>query len=323
MRKSTAVGLIIATFLVIMGSLLFVGVIAMVKGDFTKLGTTRYVTNTYEIEDSFTGISVSTDTSDIELAVSQDGTCKVECYEEEIELHSVTVKDGILTVELQEGHGTSYYINNIGIYVGTPKITIYLPEKEYISLIIDEFTGDVEIPGDFTFKNVDIATKTGKVNFFATTNESVKIKGGTGAVRVENISVGSLSLSLSTGRITVSGVRCDGDANIKVSTGKTVLTDMKCKNLIANGSTGNASLNNVIAIEKFSIERSTGDVRFTGCDAAEIYVKTDTGDVTGSLLSDKVFITDTDTGSVNVPNTQTGGKCEITTDTGDIEIAIE
>ena len=73
----------------------------------------------------------------------------------------------------------------------------------------------------------------------------------------------------------------------------------------------------------FSIERSTGDVRFTDCDAAEICVKTDTGDVTGSLLSDKVFITNTDTGSVNVPETISGGKCEIITDTGDIKITIK
>ena len=45
--------------------------------------------------------------------------------------------------------------------------------------------------------------------------------------------------------------------------------------------------------------------------------------VGGTLLSDKVFITDTTTGDVDVPKTTTGGKCEITTTTGDIEIDIE
>ena len=42
----------------------------------------------------------------------------------------------------------------------------------------------------------------------------------------------------------------------------------------------------------------------------------------GSLLSDKVFITETDTGNVNIPKTTDGGKCEIKTDTGDIKIKI-
>ena len=80
------------------------------------------------------------------------------------------------------------------------------------------------------------------------------------------------------------------------------------------------SLKNVIATEKISIERSIGDVKFDDCDATEIWVETDTGDVTGNLLSEKIFITETSTGDVNVPKSTKGGKCEITTSTGDIYI---
>jgi DUF4097 and DUF4098 domain-containing protein YvlB len=81
-------------------------------------------------------------------------------------------------------------------------------------------------------------------------------------------------------------------------------------------------MKNLTAKEKLSIERSTGDVIFEGCDAGEIYVKTDTGDVKGTLLSEKVFLTDTDTGKISVPKTITGGRCEVSTDTGDIELSI-
>lgn len=72
----------------------------------------------------------------------------------------------------------------------------------------------------------------------------------------------------------------------------------------------------------FSIERSTGDVEFDGSDADEITVKTSTGDVRGTLKSEKVFLTDTSTGWINVPKTTSGGRCEITTSTGNIDIAI-
>jgi len=41
------------------------------------------------------------------------------------------------------------------------------------------------------------------------------------------------------------------------------------------------------------------------------------------LLTDKVFITKTDTGSINVPDSITGGRCEIKTDTGDIKITVK
>ena len=61
---------------------------------------------------------------------------------------------------------------------------------------------------------------------------------------------------------------------------------------------------------------------FEGSDAAEIFVQTSTGDVEGSLLSSKVFIANTDTGKVDVPKSITGGRCEITTDTGDIRISV-
>ena len=78
----------------------------------------------------------------------------------------------------------------------------------------------------------------------------------------------------------------------------------------------------MIAEGAISIERETGDVRLDRCDAAEITVLTDTGDVEGTLLSEKVFIVATDTGKKDVPESLTGGKCKITTDTGDIVIKI-
>ena len=114
-----------------------------------------------------------------------------------------------------------------------------------------------------------------------------------------------------------------GSLYLSVSTGDTVLSNIKCQNLLSTGNTGDISLKNVIATEKIYIERSTGNVKFNGSDAGEIIVKTTTGNVTGTLLSEKVFITKTSTGKINVPKTTTGGKCEITTSTGNIKINIE
>jgi DUF4097 and DUF4098 domain-containing protein YvlB len=107
-----------------------------------------------------------------------------------------------------------------------------------------------------------------------------------------------------------------------VSTGDTKLQDVTCRSLVSNGSTGDIFLKNVLAVEKFHVERSTGDVNFELSDAAEIDVETDTGDIEGSLLTDKIFITRTDTGRVRVPDSAGGGRCELTTDTGDIRISI-
>ena len=100
------------------------------------------------------------------------------------------------------------------------------------------------------------------------------------------------------------------------------LADMTCRNMTTDGSTGSVSLCRVIAAEAFSIERSTGSVRFEDADAAEIFVKTSTGSVVGSLRSEKLFLASSNTGSVDVPATEAGGRCEIKTSTGNIRITV-
>ncbi len=322
MRMKTKVWLIIAASLVLIGCILFAGVMSTLRWDFTKLSTVKYETNTYEISEVFDSISMNADTADIVFAFSDNGKCRVACHEEENAKHSVTVEDGTLTVELIDERSISDYIQYIGINIGSPKITVYLPETEYASLLIYEDTGDVEIPKDFTFKDVDISLSTGDVDFCASASEMIKIKTSTGDIHVENVSAGELDISVSTGKVTVLGVTCKGDVRVDVSTGKAYLTDIACKSVISSGSTGDISLDNVIAAEKFSIKRSTGDIRFDSSDAAEIFAETDTGDVTGTLLTDKVFITQTDTGGVDVPKTATGGRCEIITNTGNIKITV-
>ncbi len=322
MRTKTKVWLIIAASLVLIGCILFTGVMSMLNWDFTKLSTVKYETNTYEISEAFDTISINTDTADIAFAFSNDGKCTVECHEEENAKHSVAVEDGILIVELVDERSVSDYIHYFGINMGAPKITVYLPKTQYTSLLICEDTGDVEIPRDFTFKDVDISLSTGDVDFCASASEMIKIKTSTGDICVENISAGSLDLSVSTGKVTASGVSCEGDVTVSVSTGEAYLTDIACRSVISSGSTGDISLDHVIAAEKFSVKRSTGDIRFDNSDAADIFAETDTGDVTGTLLTDKVFITQTDTGGVDVPKTATGGRCEIITNTGNIKITV-
>ncbi len=320
MTKTTKIWLVAAVFLVTVGLIMFAAAMMAYDWDFAKLGTGTYGTNTYEISETFCNLSMNTDTADIIFALSDDGTCKVECFEEEKAKHSVTVQEDTLVIEVME-HKSWY--DYIGIHFGTPRITVYLPQTEYTSLLMNESTGDIAIPKDFRFEDVGISSSTGDVDFFASASRTVSIKTSTGNICAENIAAGALDLSVSTGNVTVSGVRCEGDITVGVSTGKAYLTDIVCKNVISSGSTGDISLKNVIAAEKFSVERSTGDVTFEGSDAAEIFVETDTGDVTGNVLTDKVFITKTDTGKIKVPTSVTGGRCEIITDTGEINITVD
>lgn len=320
MKKATKIWLIIAGSLFLAGCIVFTVAVSTLGWDFKKLSTVQYETNTYEIAEEFSEISVDTNTADVVLKLSDDGKCRVECYEEQNAKHSAEVLGNVLTIKVNDKRSVYDYV---GFHFGSPKITVYLPKAEYNALLVTGSTGRVEVPKELTFESANISLSTSDVDFKASAGGTVKIKTTTGNIRVENCFAGSLDLSVSTGMVTVSGVTCDGGVTVDVTTGKADLTDISCKNVVSSGSTGSIVMSKVIASEKLSIKRSTGSVKFNDCDAEGIYVKTNTGDVSGSLLSDKVFIANSDTGSVDVPKTSAGGRCEIDTNTGSIRMTVK
>ena len=320
MKKSTIVWLIVAASLILVGAIIFGGLIMALNFDFKKLNTNKFEANTHMVSEPFDSIVIDTDTADITFMPSEDEGCRVVCNEQKNLKHSVEVIDGALTVKRID---TRKWYEHIGIFsFGKTSVTVYLPQAEYSSLSIGENTGDVYVPNNFKFESMEIYVSTGDVSCYASTSGKMKIQTSTGDIKIENICAGSLELSVSTGKITASSVVCDGDLNLRASTGNTTLTNITCKNLTSVASTGKLCMDNVIASGNFSIERDTGDVRFERCDASEITIVTDTGDVKGTLLSDKIFIANTDTGRKQIPETTTGGKCKITTDTGNIIIEI-
>ncbi|MBE7085283.1 MAG: DUF4097 domain-containing protein [Clostridiales bacterium] len=290
--------LIIATVFLILGSGIFVIVMSVNSWDFTKIGGHNYQTNTHEITMDFNDISIDTDTADIVFCASNDEMCKVVCYEVEKAKHSVEVKEGTLIVKVVDER--KFYDKIFGF--GRTSLTIYLPKTAYQTLSIKDSTGDITVHKELSFQTTEIQTTTGDVKYYANTATSLKIKTTTGDIRVESITAGLVGLTVSTGEIDVN--------------------DISCAEFTSEGSTGDIELENVLVTATLSIVRDTGDVEFTACDAGEIVIETDTGDVEGTLLSDKIFITETDTGRIDVPKTTTGGRCQITTDTGDIKIKI-
>ncbi|MBQ2733887.1 MAG: DUF4097 family beta strand repeat protein [Clostridia bacterium] len=312
---------IVAVVFMLIGIAVIAAVLIAEGPSFDFFDMENYEMTTYHITENFDKISVVSDTADVSFFLSDNGKCRVECYERKNLRYSVaTIDDGTLCVELVDSRKWYEHISFFSF--DKDEIKVYLPKAEYESLRIKNDTGDVEIPNVFRFGNVDITLSTGDAKCFASVSEKLKIKTSTGAIRVEGVSAGELELSTSTGDIKVSDVTCTGNIKLRVSTGKTTLTDISCTDLVSDGSTGDITLENVIASGMFDIERSTGDVDLTACDAASVKIETDTGHVKGTFLTDKIFYAKSDTGSIKVPKSTTGGLCEIETDTGDIKIEL-
>ena len=319
MNKKSTIWLIIGLSLILLGFIIFVVAMTANGWNFGNLTTSEFETNTHEITEDFSDIEFDVDTADIVFSPSENGECKIVCYENVKMKHSVTVQDGKLTVESVDERE---WYEHIGINFTKDKITVYLPKTAYDSLEIEGDTSDVEIAQNFHFESMEISLSTGNVKNFASVTNALEITTSTGNIEVNNVSASELTLSVSTGAVSVSNTAIVGDISVNVSTGRAELDTVSCTKLTSNGDTGDIVLKNVVALQSFSIEGTPGTVTFDKSDAVDIFVKTSTGRVTGTLLSEKVFVANASTGYVDVPKDGIGGRCEITTTTGDIRISI-
>ena len=301
MSKTAKIWLAVGAALVVLGSILFAGAMATCDWDFTKLSTVTYVTNTYKPRGEFDKISIDAATTEIEMVLTEEDACRIVCFEAEKVKHSASVENGTLVIDTVD---TRKWYDHICISLGTPKMTVYLPQSEYASLQIETNTGDITIARDFSFQTVAVEGDTSDVDCFASVTNAMEVELSTGDIYVNATTVGHLDLTTDTGDIKIHSANVKQDVEIETDTGA-------------------ITLKNVVAAGRLSAQSDTGDVRFEDSDAARITVKTSTGDVSGTLLSEKVFITETSTGRISVPKTATGGTCEITTSTGDISIRIQ
>ncbi len=284
-----------AISLCLVGVIVFVGGMTMLGWNFEKLSV-KTVTNTHMVDQEIKGISIKTQDCEVELVPADK--ISVVCHEREKAIHTVKVEKGVLLVQIDDD---AAWYDKIGLGFSNLKITVSIPKGDYEFFSLNTSTGDVVIPKGYTFNTFDIKGSTCDIKCGAT--------------------LGNGKIDISTGDINLNGASAK-DLKLSLSTGDIKLRDVKCKSLTAKSSTGDVELEKVMVDEKLAIKASTGDVKLKDSDAGELYITLTTGDVKGNLLSDKVFIVSTGTGKIDVPKTVNGGRCEITTSTGDVKITI-
>jgi len=300
MHKHGWIAAVIAVVLILIGAVLFTAALSSSDWRLSNLSTVEYTTHTYTMEESFEDILAVTSTADIILVPSEDESCKVVCMEAVKEPHSVTVKNGKL--EILYSDTRKWYEHVTAFSMGNPQITIYLPEERFASINLQSATGSLQVPEGFSAKTLSLSSQTGDVEC--------------------NASAHSLLLETSTGCIWAGNFAIEGHAEVYATTGLIHLDDIACQELTCSSSTGRITLAHVISQKKMDVRSDTGEIILDGCDAPDLLIRSSTGNIIGSLLTDKVFDAESDTGSVTVPASLSGGSCKIRTDTGDITIRV-
>ncbi|MBQ8746680.1 MAG: DUF4097 family beta strand repeat protein [Clostridia bacterium] len=282
-----------------------------------RLPTHVSETNTYTVTEDFSDISVNIETADVRFLPAEGETCTAVCKEQQKYRFAVTSDGSTLSVTCVDTR--KWYERIFTLF--TPSVTVYLPKNAYGALSVHLTTGDTEVAFGFLFDSVSLHGTTGDAKFFANVKNNLSVETTTGRILVSGTACADLDACLTTGSIAITDTSCSA-LTIRLTTGDTRLTNTTCAQLQMKATTGDITLTNTLSFGRIDIQTSTGNVRFNASDGAELFVKTNTGNITGTLVTDKVFLAHTDTGRVRVPKTTTGGRCELTTDTGNILLDI-
>lgn len=312
---------IAAAVLLFFGIGIIIGVTVAVDNDYTKLNTSEVKENTVEITDEFLDISVESGVGDVVFALSDDEKCKLNYRQRSGFDYSAEVSDNTLVIK--ENDKRVWY-DRIDFSFSTEpvRITVCLPRKQYGNLTVCADSADVSVPDGFCFDKIVIKDNSGDVVCKASAAESVRAETDSGDINVSDITADELVLSTFSGDIEISGVKCTA-CSVSTDSGETEFSSVDCSNLSAESSAGDITMKSVIASGKIAVNSLYGNIEFNESDAGEISVKTDCGNVSGTLLSEKVFLTHTYSGNISVPGSVSGGKCEINTLDGNIEISVK
>ena len=339
MRDRTKILLSIATFFVGAGLILFVVVMTVNKWDFTRLNTITYEAETHTIEEAFQNIELNTESADVRLERSADGTCRVEWSVPENWKHSVEVADNTLLITLRDD--TSWY-DHIGINVKPPKITVYLPEENYKLLTANMHSGKLDVPKNLKFIGVEvesgsadvecetsatgtlrITTSSGDVNLNEATATAIYVTTSSGHVTMESTTAGSITVATESGKPKLHAVHCNADLKIDVTSGDAYLSDISCSNLYTMGASGELTIDTAYIYEMLIIKRKSGDVTLRKCDVLHaISITTTSGDVTGNFDMPVTCYANSESGDIKTPKNDYGIYCEVNTGSGDIDISL-
>ncbi len=303
----------------IIGSVLMVAGGAIFAVGLAGCSKKNTLTHEFALEGEFADIDFNLNISDVRFNATTDGTKKVVFKETDKMHHTYSVSEGKLKIGFEDTR--KWYDKMFTTEHFT--VDLYIPSAHYGELTVNSSTGDFIVPSEFYFNNVNIKVSTGDVDLKCSVSESLNVTATTGKVNLSSLNAKNISLTADTGNASLNEVSAEEKIFIKRSTGNINLNNVHAKDYESQSSTGHVNFKDVVINNHIQIKTSTGDVRLEDSDAATLKIETSTGDVKGTLLTSKIFYVKTDTGKVNVPTSTEGGLCEITTDTGDVNISIK
>lgn len=344
MSKTKKIWIISASIAVAVG--IIIAMLVDITTDFALFQEHNVITEvkTYSVDKEFKNIKVEDVEYDVFLVPTKDEKCKVVCNEGEKLYHTVEVVGDILTIKrinTRKWYESIYFGFSFGGW-DSLKMTVYLPEKEYQDLYITTTSGDVLVEAPFKFSETKVYNTSGDVILSNITADNITATSTSGEVHIsssnvkENLDLRTTSGDVSLSDVTAKNITSEStsgevqviSANVKdelysgTTSGDVNISNVKTQDVSVKSTSGDVELIGVISLGDLKAKTVSGEIDLDRCDGKFLNLETTSGDVDGSLLREKLFITDTTSGEVNVPIFTSDEKCMISTVSGDIEIVV-
>ncbi len=274
MKASTKAWLILSCCLIMAGSIL-TGVALLLGGSFNTLQLSHSILN---IDQEVNNLVVGVSDVDVSLLPSPDGTVRVES-DMPRDLHiSALVKEGVLTITEEDQRSWQDFV---GIRIGDPKLTVYLPlEKAFGEIHINTGSGDISLsPEKHAFLSADVVTASGDIEGTAIkASQHIKLKTLSGKIHVTDVATPLCLLESTSGKISASGILADNLRTINRS-GSTLLSDAALVITNVYTESGNIKMDNCVSVSLVGSGKS-GNIRlYDGAVTGSASLKTSSGNI--------------------------------------------
>lgn len=189
--------IITAIVLIVVGSIMCIVSFGSTGFDVNKMNGDKLSTNEYEITDDFEKIYIEGGAEYIVFELSKDGKCSVVCTEDDSRPHDVIVENNTLTIDTEKDRKWS-----LSLFPGKGGITVYLPDKIYGDIFIENDTGNIDLH-DVVAGTLSIITDTGDVNFDGCDADTINVETEIGDVKGTLLSDKKFQVKTETGKIDV------------------------------------------------------------------------------------------------------------------------
>lgn len=307
------------------GLILLLGLFIKIKFDPKKLNDVPQKITVHDFDSEFTGIYVETEDADVRFVISENNKTTVTCINETKD-DIFAISNSNLTVKSVKKKKTGTVANPVIDFRedNAADITIALPAKSIGDFAVITKNGTVEAEDYFLFEtvNASLSTENGEIHYGVGTTGQCFIENKGGKIFIENLQCDSIDTRIEAGEVHLDSLELKGKLNIESKKGEVYIDGVKCDSFNAVSESCNLDIKDFHSEVNIVAETESGNMKIRHSDTNVIRIKTVSGDVDASFESPKIYTVTSKSGTVNTPDSLSGGMCDIYSDSGDIRIKI-